>query len=59
MSTVPLQSSNVLYTINILPNESIDHRIESPSNKGFSDILYCKSRLSIFYSKLTISLQQQ
>ena len=59
MSTAPLQPSNVPYTINTLPNESIDHGIESPSNEVCSDMSHCKSRLSVFYSKLTTSSQQQ
>ena len=59
MSTAPLQPSNVPHTINTLPNESIDHGIESPSNEVCSDTSHCKSRLSVFCSTLTMSLQQQ
>ena len=59
MSTAPLQHSNVPYTINALPNESIEHGIESPSNEVCSDVSHCKSKLSAFCSKLTMSSQQQ
>ena len=59
MPTTPLQPSNAPCTINILPNESIDHGKESLLSEVCSDILHCKSRLSIFYSKLIILLQQQ